>query len=143
MGKGSSPGWEHPLPAMRGWQVTTLRTGLLVATGLSRVSDEPLFTKHTHQTSEQPLRSVATALWVAVLIVHACMFCCVRLFATPWTIARQAPLSMGFPRQEYWSGLPFPSPGRLPHPGIKSVSLASPARSSVVACELLVAGCGT
>ena len=38
-------------------------------------------------------------------------------FATPWTVARQAPLSMGFPRQEYWSGLPFPSLGDLPNPG--------------------------
>ena len=36
---------------------------------------------------------------------------CVRLFATPWTVARQAPPSMGFSKQEYWSGLPFPSPG--------------------------------
>ena len=36
---------------------------------------------------------------------------------TPWTVARQAPLSVGFPRQEYWSGLPFPSPGDLPNPG--------------------------
>ena len=43
----------------------------------------------------------------------------VRLFATPWTVARQAPLSMGFSRQEYWSGLPFPSPGDLPNPGIE------------------------
>ena len=41
-------------------------------------------------------------------------------FATPWTVARQDPLSVGFPRQEYWSGLPFPSPGDLPDPGIKS-----------------------
>ena len=43
----------------------------------------------------------------------------VRLFATPWTVAYQAPLSMGFSRQEYWGGLPFPSPGDLPDPGIK------------------------
>ena len=42
----------------------------------------------------------------------------VRLFATPWTVAYQAPLSMGFSRQEYWSRLPFPSPGDLPDPGI-------------------------
>ena len=42
--------------------------------------------------------------------------------ATPRTIARQAPRSMGFPRQEYWSGLPFPPPGHLPDPGIKPVS---------------------
>ena len=43
---------------------------------------------------------------------------------TPWTAARQAPPSMGFPRQEYWSGLPFPSPGDLPDPGIELASLA-------------------
>ena len=48
-------------------------------------------------------------------------------FATPWTVARQAPLLMGFPRQEYWSGLPFPSPGDLPDPGIKPTSLGPPA----------------
>ena len=40
-------------------------------------------------------------------------------FATPWTVAHQAPPSMGFSRQEYWSGWPFPSPGDLPDPGIK------------------------
>ena len=44
---------------------------------------------------------------------------------TPWTVARQAPLSVGFSRQEYWSGLPFPSPGDLRIPGIKPVSPAS------------------
>ena len=43
----------------------------------------------------------------------------IRLFATPWTVAYQAPLSMKFSRQEYWSGLPYPSPGDLPDPGIK------------------------
>ena len=43
----------------------------------------------------------------------------VRLFVTPWTVTCQAPLSMGFSRQEYWSGLPFPSPGDLPNPGIE------------------------
>ena len=44
---------------------------------------------------------------------------CPRLFATPWTVAYQALPSMGFSRQECWSGLPFPSPGDLPDPGIK------------------------
>ena len=44
--------------------------------------------------------------------------------ATPWTVACQAPLSMGFPRQEYWSELPFPPPGNLPNPGIKPGSPA-------------------
>ena len=48
----------------------------------------------------------------------------VQLFATPWTVDCQAPLSMGFSRQEYWSGLPFPSPGDLPDPGIKPGSPA-------------------
>ena len=48
----------------------------------------------------------------------------VRLFATPWTVAHQAPRSMGFSRHEYWSGLPFPSPGDLPNPGIKPRSPA-------------------
>ena len=47
----------------------------------------------------------------------------VHLFATPWTVARQAPLSVGFSRQEYWSGLPCPLPGDPPNPGIKPVSL--------------------
>ena len=45
-------------------------------------------------------------------------------FATPWTVAHQAPLSVGFPRQEDWSGLPFPFPGDLPDPGIELMSLA-------------------
>ena len=53
----------------------------------------------------------------------------VRLFETPWTVAHQTPLSMGFSRQEHWSGLPFPSPGDLPNPGIgmEPTSLKSPA----------------
>ena len=50
----------------------------------------------------------------------------VQLFATPWTVAHQASLSMEFSRQEYWSGLTCPSPGDLPNPGIKPESLTSP-----------------
>ena len=59
-----------------------------------------------------------------------CMLSCfsrVQLFVTPWTAAHQAPLSMGFSRQEYWSGLPCPPPGDLPDPAIKPSSLMSPA----------------
>ena len=52
-----------------------------------------------------------------------------QLFVTPWTVARQAPLSMGFPRPEYWSGLPCPSPGDLPNPGIEPRSPALQAYS--------------
>ena len=62
--------------------------------------------------------------------MRTCMlshFSWVQLFATPWTVACQAPLSIGFPRQEYWSGLPCPSPGDLPNPGTELLSLMSPA----------------
>ena len=52
---------------------------------------------------------------------------CPTLCAAPWTVAHQAPLSIGFSRKEYWSGLPGPPPGDLPNPGIKSMSLMSPA----------------
>ena len=48
-----------------------------------------------------------------------CMLSRIGIFVTPWTVARQAPLSMEFSRQEYWSGLSFPSPGDLPDPGIE------------------------
>ena len=51
----------------------------------------------------------------------------VQLFATPWTVAHLAVLSMEFPREEYWSGLPFPPPGELPNPGIEPMSPESPA----------------
>ena len=51
----------------------------------------------------------------------------VQLFGNPRTIACQAPLSMGFPRQEYWNGLPCPPPGDLPDPGIEPTSFTSPA----------------
>ena len=54
-------------------------------------------------------------------------FSCIQLFETLWTVARQAPLSMGFSRQEYWSGLPFPPPGDFPVLGIEPEFLMSPA----------------
>ena len=64
------------------------------------------------------------------------LYCCCCLvaklcpaFTTPWIIVLQVPLSMGFPRQEYWSVLPFPSPGDLPDPGIKPTSSALQADS--------------
>ena len=60
----------------------------------------------------------------------AWLFSCVKLFVTLWTAARQAPLSMGFSRQEFWSRLPCPPPGDLPNPGNKPTSLTSPALAS-------------
>ena len=61
--------------------------------------------------------------------MHECMlryFSHVQLFVTLWALAHQAPLSMGFSRQEYWSGLPCPPPGDLPNSGIQPISLMFP-----------------
>ena len=69
----------------------------------------------------------ALSLQTTMEDMHVCMlsrFSRVRLFATLWTVAHQAPPSMGFSRQEYWSGLPVPSPGDLPDSGIKPRSPA-------------------
>ena len=60
-------------------------------------------------------------------VYSGCMLSWVGVFPTPWTIVCQAPLSLGFSRQEYWSELPFPPPGDLPYPGIKPMSPESPA----------------
>ena len=63
----------------------------------------------------------------SLITVRAQSLSHVQLFATPWTVALQAPLSMGFSRQEYWDGLPCHLPGDLLDPGIKPMSLPSPA----------------
>ena len=68
--------------------------------------------------------------WYQVCVRGVCVLSCfsrIWLFATPWTVAHQAALSMGFSRQEYWSGSSFPSPGYPPDPGIEPRSLMSPA----------------
>ena len=56
---------------------------------------------------------------IKLIPAKLCVLSCVRLFVTPWTVALQAPLSMRLPRQEYWSGQSFPSPGDRPNSGIK------------------------
>ena len=75
--------------------------------------------------------SINTALlYFAFMCMYVCMlsrFSHVWLHETPWTVVYQAPPSMGFSRQEYWSGLPCPPPGDLPDPGIKLVSVVSAA----------------
>ena len=58
----------------------------------------------------------------SISAINACELSHVQIFATPLTVAHQVPLSMEFPRQEYWSGLPFPPPGDLSDPGIELVS---------------------
>ena len=75
-------------------------------------------------------RVIIVEVIIIMVVVYGCLVTksCPTI-ATPWTVAFQAPLSMGFSRQEYWSGLPFPSPGDLSDPGIKSRSSAFQADS--------------
>ena len=81
-----------------------------------------LMNKHTNEMLKDNNLVVRTR-------VHACLlsFSCIQLFATIWTLAHQASLSVRFSREEYWSGLPCPPPGNLPYPGTESASLISPA----------------
>ena len=86
--------------------------------------------KEEHTVTEMP---VCVCVCVCVCVSHSVM----SDSATPWTIVHQAPLAMEFSRQEYWSSLPFPSPGDLPNPGIKPGSPALQAdslRSEFIAC---------
>ena len=97
--------------------------GLQLGNSPYALPDSSLSSKWTNENA-------LTFFWKKNLEIRMCMLSCfshVQLFATPWTVAHQAPLSMVFPRQEYWSGLPFPSPGDLPNPWIKPASLKSPA----------------
>ena len=77
-----------------------------------------LFKKSRHRSA----RPFSICIFSCVAAVES--LSCAQLFATLWTAAHQAPVSKGFPRQEYWNGLPFPPLGDLPDPGIKPTSLA-------------------
>ena len=84
---------------------------------------------HRYSCSTKEKRKKIQGLKCILVIILILKFRClitnqVRLFVIPWTVPCQAPLSMEFPRQEYWNGLPFPSPGDLPDPGIEPSSLA-------------------
>ena len=82
-----------------------------------------LFYAFTYSFQQVCVCVCGVCVWVCVCM---CPLSCIQFFVTPWSVAGQAPLSMGFPRQEYWSGLPFPTPGELSNPGIKPASPASP-----------------
>ena len=84
----------------------------------------PKYYQHINQTT---LFRIAPLHLNYLLQTEGCVLSLIRFFATPWTVPCQAPLSMGFSRQEYWSGWPFPPPGDLPNPGIEHTSLAFPA----------------
>ena len=86
--------------------------------------------------------------WLTLCVrvcVRACVHTFVRLslFVTPWTAARQAPLSMGFSRQEYWSGLPFPPPGHRPNTGVEPKSPASAGGFFTISAIWKAPYCGT
>ena len=100
--------------------------------GFQRQSREPLlcemsmFTVVTGRDGNEKIK------WLSFYSIKITVCVCVlaqsvQLFATPWTVAHQAPLSMEYSRQECWSGLPFPPPGDLRHRGIKPESPVSPA----------------
>ena len=82
---------------------------------------------HPLSSPSPPAPNPSQYLYTTTLYLNVCVLSCIWLFVTPWTAAYQTPLSMGFSRQEYCSGLPFPIPGDLPNPGIKSVSPGSSA----------------
>ena len=82
--------------------------------GLPGHSEEPC----SHRKGGVPLKNLSFCFLLTRVLSRS------HFFATPWTIAHQAPLPMWFPLQEYWSGLPFPSLGNLPNPGIKPMSPA-------------------
>ena len=85
-----------------------------------------------YQRNETELTLVKKKKYICIhncllLLLLLRLFSLAQLCVTPWTAAHQAPLSMGFSRQEYWGGLPFPSAGDLPDPGIEPMSPVSPA----------------
>ena len=77
------------------------------------------------QRKGQSLKFQSTCVKRLLSSTCACVLSHIRLFAAPWTVAWKAPLPMEFSRQEYQHGVPFPTPGNLPNPGVKPVSLAS------------------
>ena len=102
--------FKNQINEKESWQILEAFSVSLAGFYNSQVKND-----HNYWSSETPMyQYFPSLLWLKVK-----SFSHVQLFATPWTVAHQAPLSMGFSRQEYWSGLPFPSPGALPNLGIE------------------------
>ena len=113
--------WIWPLPL-------TLSTPQPLGASLGPFSKEALLTSDPSRLGLSPSSSSSpSSLLRSIPQVCTQSLSRVGLSVTPWAVALQAPLSMGFPRQEYWSGLPFLSPGDLPNPGIEPASPVSPA----------------
>ena len=111
-GRYMDTGWEHQ-QRMKIWQPV--------------VADPP--PKSQNLPVDETQNTPASKFTASFVVVAFYSLSRVRLFVTWWTVAHEAPPSMGCPRQEYWSGLPFPSPGDLPRPGIKPRSPALQADS--------------
>ena len=111
------------LPTMRETQVQSLGQEDLLEKGLATHSS----IRAPPQNGAQKYIYIHTCMCVHVCLcvcIHALLLNCVQPFVTPLTVTGQAPLSMGFSRQEYWSRLPFPSPGTFPNPEMEAVSPA-------------------
>ena len=104
-------------PWLRNW-----RSHMLREVAKRRKPKPTVETRDPHPPILQMLLTGLTPMGCKTPILHSC-----SKRGDPWTVARQAPLSLGFSRQEHWSGLPFASPGDHPNPGIKPASLRSPA----------------
>ena len=109
-------GWGPLLPALR---------SLLLVVVLGQVG-QGLELSHEGLALRKRKKELPVVCMCVCVCVCVCMLSRVRLIVTPWIVAHQDPQSMGLSRQEYWSGLPFPPPGDLPHPGFETESLLSP-----------------
>ena len=142
IGTSDAKGW-YLVRRVRRWGILSAgRVGAFIDTGfilfgstcylIIPVGSKSLNTFYTR--SNLTPRDVEVLFWSlqpAASCPAVSVLSCVQLSVTPWTVARQAPLSMGSSRQEYCSGLPCPPPGGLPDPGIKLASLMSPAFATV------------
>ena len=140
-----SLGWKDPLE----WQMAT--DSSILAWRIPQIeepsrlqpmgSKESYMTEHSSTTVIVDLQRFVKVLSKVLSYIHMCVcvcvlalvteLSCVWLFVTPWTVACQAPLSIGFSKQKYQSGLPCPPPGNLPNPGIRPGSPALQADSSL------------
>ena len=112
-------------PKLKGRKTVTL---FLYPAASSLVLHPAMFEHLSHYNSDLSLTRLSTYC-ICFYCLRACVFSCVRFFVAWWTVARQAPLSMEFSRQEYWSGMLFPSLRDLPDPGVEPRSPALQADS--------------
>ena len=125
-GWGRAPGGGHGGPLQHSCLENPMDRGAWRAT-VHRVTKSQTWLNHLAWSTHNFVYYIHVHVCVYVYIclcVSVCTLSYSWLFVTPWTVAHQAPLSMGFSRQEYWSGLPCSPPGDLPNPGIKPGSSA-------------------